>query len=256
MFIASKMLAYALLPLTWVLLPLLAGVLLLRRRPRAGRALCWTALLALLLAGWTYPSVWLLRDLEARHGPPPPATDMHKYVGVVVLGGALAYSDLWTVHRQVALNDHAERMTVPVALARKHPQLQLLFTGGIGSISGAGLTEAVRARMFFDDMGVEPARVRYEGASRNTYENATLSAALPGVDRKQPWLLLTSANHMPRSMGVFQKAGWNVTPYPVDYRSASAPEWTDFSLRDGPDTWSLVLHELVGYQAYKWLGRL
>ena len=79
---------------------------------------------------------------------------------------------------------------------------------------------------------------------------------MPGVDRRQNWLLLTSANHMPRAMGVFLKMGWNVTPYPVDYRSASVPDWTDYSLHDGPRTWNLVLHELVGYYVYQWSGTL
>ena len=256
MYIASKVLAFALQPLAWVLLFLLSGLLLLRRWPRTGKSLCWAALLALLLSGWTMPPVLLLRRLEASYPPPPPASEIRKYVGVVVLGGALAHSGLWTAHNQVALNDHAERMTVAVSLAQKYPHLKLLFTGGIASVPPTGLTEARRAKMFFDEMGVDPSRVLYEAASRNTFENAFYSASVPGVDRYQDWLLLTSAYHMPRAMGVFRKMHWNVTPYPVDYRSASIPGWTDFSLHDGPRTWNLVLHELVGYYVYRWSGTL
>ena len=256
MYVASKILAFALEPLAWVLLFLLAGLLLLRRWPRTGKGLCWAALLALLLIGWTMPPLLLLRDLEARYPPPPAASAIRKYVGVVVLGGALSNSTLWTAHNQVALNDQAERMTVALGLAYKYPHLKLLYTGGIAAVPPIGLTEARRAKWFFDDMGVDPSRVLYEAASRNTYENAYYSASVPGVDRRQNWLLLTSANHMPRAMGVFLKMGWNVTPYPVDYRSASVPDWTDYSLHDGPRTWNLVLHELVGYYVYQWSGTL
>ncbi|MCY7304558.1 MAG: YdcF family protein, partial [Rhodoferax sp.] len=194
--------------------------------------------------------------LESRYPALPANTDMQKFVGVVVLGGALTNSRIWEVHHQVALNDQAERMTATVGLLHKHPHLMALFTGGIASVPPEGLTEAQRARQFFDEMGVDPKRLLYEDRSRNTAENATLSATVASVNPQQPWLLLTSANHMPRSIGVFRKAGWNVTPYPVDYRNDGTLDWLDFSLDDGPRDWRLVLHELVGYYVYRWRGSL
>lgn len=256
MFVASKLLAFAIQPLFWVLVPLMGSLLLARRQARISKQLAWAALFALLLSCWTYLPSALLHRLEARYAQLPSSTDMRQFTGVVVLGGALARSDLWTAHNQVALNDSAERMTAAVSLARKHPHLQLLFTGGIASLPAAGLTEAVRARIFFDEMGVNPSRVVYEGNSRNTFENASLSAILSGVDPKQRWLLLTSAYHMPRSVGVFTKAGWNVTPFPVDYRTDSAPDWYDFSLRYGPELWELALHETLGYWVYRLVGKI
>lgn len=254
MFIASKLLAFAIEPLFWVLLLLLAsGLVSAWRRPRLGRGLTWMALLVLVAACWTSGSEALLRSLESQH-PRPAALDMHQHVGVVVLGGALSSPELWESHRQVGLNEQAERMTEAVALMRQYPHLRLLFTGGIANLSATGATEAIRARVFFEAMGVDPARVVYEEASRNTYENALHSAGLPGVDRQQPWLLLTSAFHMPRSMGVFRKSGWNVTPWPVDYRANAHDSWFDFSLRYGPRLWALALHEWLGMVAYRIAG--
>lgn len=255
MFLASKLLALFIEPLFWVLVLLLAGLLLGRRRPRAGRALCWTALLALVLGSWTSGPEALLRQLESSY-PAPPASSLQDYVGIVVLGGALSSPKLWEAHRQVGLNAQAERMTEAVALMRLHPQLRLLFTGGNASISGKGTSEAHRAKVFFDAMGVDPARVTYESTSRNTYENALLTASIPGVDKTQRWLLLTSAFHLPRAMGVFTHAGWNVTPWPVDYRMTLHDSWFDFSLHDGPQLWALALHEWLGYAAYRMAGWL
>jgi uncharacterized SAM-binding protein YcdF (DUF218 family) len=83
-----------------------------------------------------------------------------------------------------------------------------------------------------------------------------LTAQLPGIDIKQPWLLVTSAWHMPRSMGTFVTAGWNVTAYPVDFRTAPSTPWTAYSLKDGARDWQLALHELVGLLAYRLAGRL
>ena len=70
-------------------------------------------------------------------------------------------------------------------------------------------------------------------------ENALLSARLSGVDNRQPWLLLTSAYHMPRAMGVFSQTGWNVTPWAVDYRMTTHDSWFDFSFHYGPRLWAL-----------------
>lgn len=254
MFAASKVLAFAGEPLFWAIALLGCGLVLSRARRRLGMGLAWAALAVLAGSGWTTIPDHLLRNLESRYPPLAPDARLDGYVGIVLLGGALAHTKLWEAHKQVALNDQAERMTTAVSLMRRHPHLKLLFTGGIASVPPRGLTEAVRARQFFDEMDVDPARVLYEDQSRNTAENATLSARVPGVDPRQRWLLLTSANHMPRSMGVFLKAGWNVTAYPVDYRTTVAPSWFDYSLHDGARRWNLVLHELFGYYVYRWNG--
>jgi hypothetical protein len=146
-------------------------------------------------------------------------------------------------------------MVVPLTLLRQQPNLKILFTGGEGDLLDTGLSEAERARLFYQSFGVPPERLLLEDRSRTTYENAVLSAQLPGVDRSQPWLLLTSAWHMRRAMATFQKAGWNVTPYAVDFATGSQTPWTTYSLLQGPRKWVKVLHEVVGMLAYQLSGR-
>ena len=169
----------------------------------------WLMLAALgstALMGWLPLPEALLRELESRQ--PVPATvaagQLQQYKGVVVLGGS------------------TERLKVAVTLLRQHPNLQVLFTGGDGKWWASGPTEADQAEAFFKRMGVS--------AERTTYENAVLGAAVPGVDITQTWLLLTSARHMPRAMSIFQTVGWNLTSFPVDYRSTRLGSWTDYSL--------------------------
>jgi uncharacterized SAM-binding protein YcdF (DUF218 family) len=110
--------------------------------------------------------------------------------------------------------------------------------------------------MFFEELGAKGPLMQYEAASRNTYENAVFTALVPGVDKTQRWLLVTSAWHMPRSIATFQKAGWNVVAYPVDYRTGDSTHWADYSMRSGIDKWQLALNELVGLAAYRITGRL
>jgi uncharacterized SAM-binding protein YcdF (DUF218 family) len=255
MFIAAKLLQFATQPLAWVALLLLGALIGLHRRKRWGLRLAWAALAVLIVQGWEPLPDALIRQLEARHPEAALGTPLTGYVGVVVLGGALEPAHVWQGHGQPALNEAAERMTAALPLLQKTPGLRLLFTGGDGELFAGNLTEAQRAARFFSRMGVTPERLLLESASRTTFENAVFSARLPGVDPRQPWLLLTSAWHMPRAMAAFRKAGWNVTPYPVDYRTGNATPWTEYSLVEGARKWHLLLHELVGLLIYRLTGR-
>ena len=230
MFIASSLLSFATQPLSWVLLLLAGGLLWMCRSRKVGMRLCQAALAVLVFSGWQLPVDALLRQLEAAAPAPDPNDNLKQYTGVVVLGGALERSEMWQQPGRIALNSAGERMMVPVGLMLRHPHLKLVFTGGEGNLRWGALTESDRAKIFFDSMGVDPTRVSYESQSHTTFENATLTAALPGIDKRQRWLLLTTAAHMPRSLGVFRAAGWNVTPYGVDYRTPSSPNWTGYSL--------------------------
>jgi uncharacterized SAM-binding protein YcdF (DUF218 family) len=58
-----------------------------------------------------------------------------------------------------------------------------------------------------------------ERRSRNTQENAEFSKVVAAPKNGERWLLVTSAFHMPRSVGLFRKAGFAVEPYPVDWRA-------------------------------------
>jgi uncharacterized SAM-binding protein YcdF (DUF218 family) len=257
MFFLGKILGLITQPLVWVVLVLLAACLsLLLRRVTDGLRLVTLALGLLTLTSWQALPEFLLRQLETRYAEIAPDADLRGYTGVIVLGGATASGRVQQDHTQPLLNEAAERMTAPVAMLRTNSQLRVLFTGGEGNLRGIGQTEAERARIFFETLGVPASQVQYEDQSRNTYENAVLTAKLTGVNPKDRWLLLTSASHMPRSMATFVKAGWNVTAYPVDFRTGQTSDWLDFNLAGGASNWETALHELVGILAYRLTGRL
>ena len=78
--------------------------------------------------------------------------------------------------------------------------------------------EADFAADIFEGLGVASSRLLMERQSRNTQENAEFSKAMVAPKPGERWLLVTSAFHMPRSVGLFRKAGFAVEPYPVDWR--------------------------------------
>ncbi len=255
MFLVSKLLGLMAQPLVWVAALLALALLLARYKPRAAKALQIAALTLLLAMGWLPLPDMGVRWLESQYAEIPPTASLSQYAGLVVLGGGLAAGQVAQDHAQPSLNDSSERMSASVAAVRRAGHLQLVFTGGEGALLGTGPREAARAQLFFESQGVPPERVRYEAASRNTYDNAVMTAQLSGIDIHRPWLLVTSAWHMPRAMATFKKAGWNVTAYPVDFRTGNTTQWSDYELLAGSDRWQLLLHELVGLISYRLAGR-
>lgn len=244
-------------PLTCVALLLVVGVVFLFVRSpklrRWGRALCASAAVLLLLLGWQPLPESLVQHLEDRYTAP--SGDLSGFTGMVVLGGAFRGND-GRDRGQPALGCSGERVVLPVPIMNKYPHMRLLFTGGTASIFSHADPEATAAKSYFERMGTDMSRVLLESRSRNTYENAALSVAVPGVDKAQPWLLVTSASHMPRALATFKKIGWNVTPFPVDYYSKRETQWLQYSLFGGIDAWQLALREYLGWVAYRVTGRL
>jgi uncharacterized SAM-binding protein YcdF (DUF218 family) len=253
MYLASKILTFLTQPLAWVFTLFLCGLLALQWRKPLAKRLLWAAFVILTVQGWQPLPDWVLRQLEAHHAQPQPL-DLTAYRGIVVLGGAMESATVWESRGPGGLNGAAERMTESLVLMRQAPHLQLIFTGGEGELFAKGLSEAARGQQFYNRLGLSGKQLIFESASRNTYENAVFSARLPGVDIQQPWLLLTSAWHMPRAMALFQATGWNVTAYPVDYRTSQQVSWWSYSLVGGAMQWKLALHELAGLLAYRLIG--
>lgn len=254
-FLLSKLFWLVVQPsnLLFALLALGTLGLLLRPYGVGPRRLLLLASLLLLLAGFVPFGRWLHLPLEERFPPPTALPD--RVDGIVVLGGALRPM-LSSDRGQPALNEHAERMTEAVRLARLQPGARLLFTGGSGALLPGRLTEADVARDFLSGLGLEGERVLYESRSRNTAENAAFAFRLAAPREGEIWLLVTSARHMPRSVGAFRAVGWRVVPWPVDYESGrdEAAGWS-FAPLANLRLLDAAIYEWTGLFAYRLLGR-
>lgn len=227
LFSASKALWFLAQPSSLILLLLLAGFFLhARRRVKAGRRCFAAAAAAYAISGLSPLGNALILPLEMRFERPDLAASSH-IQGIIVLGGAID-TRVSAAHRDIGLNEAAERMTEAVALARRLPQARVVFSGGDGGLLYVSEPEAAAARRLFEALGVEPSRLLFEAGSRNTYENAAFTREL--LLRQSPgrWLLVTSAFHMPRAMALFRAAGVEVLPWPVDYRTRGQADLTRF----------------------------
>lgn len=201
-----------------ILLAGLAALLAFTRLARFGRWLGVFAMLGLALLAFSPLPRIAVRPLEDRF--PQQEAARGPVHGIVVLGGAIGVA-----RNDIVLNYAAARMTKAVELARLHPSATLVFTGGGANLlSPVIATEADGARLLFEALGLPPDRIVLEDRSRNTRENATFTRALVAPKPGERWLLVTSAWHMPRAIGVFRKAGFMVEAFPVDYLSEGEPE--------------------------------
>ncbi len=195
---------------------------------------------------------WVTVPLEERF--PAPSVLPERVAGIIALGGALHLrrsADRGTAQ----LGEYAERMIAFADLARRFPDARLIFTGGSGSPRDQDIRESDFVPEIMADLGIDPGRVLLERDSRNTHENAVYSKRLAGAPPGGVWLLVTSAFHMPRAMGVFRAAGWNVAPYPVDYQTSGPGRGRlGFSLAGGLHRLGLGLHEWAGLAAYRVMG--
>ncbi len=169
-FILSKLYKFFLSPIPLLLLLALAGVVLtFGRAARFGRRLAIASILALIVVALTPVGQVLIAPLEDRF--PSPAANATPPYGIIVLGGAIkgAESDA----RGQAVFDEGERVVEAALLAKRYPEARIVFSGGMGSLTGAGGNhEAEQAKALLVALGVDPARVTLEDQSRNTDENA------------------------------------------------------------------------------------
>lgn len=253
MHVLAKLVGFLIEPINAITVLVLAGLVLVALRLRRAAVAAFGAALALLLVPTLTPlPEWMLRTLEERFPPVPfEAADL---AGVVVLGGATGDAELAAARDTYLLGEAAERLTAAAGLRRRHPELTIVVSGFSAAVRHRGLSEGEITRRLMTDLGFPPDAFVYEERSRTTFENARYTAEAFGGDG--PWLLVTSAFHMPRAVAVFRAQGVEVLPYPVDWR---APKVDATRLvRSGAERlgWArLAIKEWVGLAAYRFLGR-
>src|SRR5580698_3925345 len=254
-FVLSKTLGFLTVPSNFLMSIGLVGlVLLLTRLRRLASWLVVTSLVLIAFVGFSPLGNVMLLPLEQRF--PPWDASRGPPDGIVVLGGAIS-PDLSMAHGVVSLSDAAERITVAVEIARKYPNARIVFTGGSSALIANGLSEAPFAVREFEALGIARDRITAEEQSRNTIENAVFSQLVAQPKPGEHWLLITSAYHMPRAMGVFRAAGFPVEAYPVDWRTRGPIDAVEpfASLGDGLRRTDTAVREWSGLFAYRITGK-
>jgi uncharacterized SAM-binding protein YcdF (DUF218 family) len=254
-FILAKIFGFFSMPSNVLMALGVIGLVLTRTRlARAGWRIAVTALILLGIAGWSPFGNAIILPLEERF--PPWDAARGAPAGIISLGGALD-TVVSPVRGEVALNEAAERMTAIAELARRFPKARIVFSGGSGRIIFDGVSEASLAARLFASFGIAKKRIALEDKSRDTDENGRFTKELVQPKPGERWLLVTSAHHMPRAIGVFRAAGFPVEAFPVDYRTRGAVDLLRpfATLGDGLRRTDTAMREWVGLLIYRIVGR-
>ena len=228
-FVLSKTLVTMIAPVNFLIeLGFLGMVLLFTRRAKLGRAFMVVSALMLATCRFTPVGSLLLYPLESRfpqwdpsRGPPD---------GILVLGGDIDVVASATHQDAVGFSGSGARIVSAAMLAHRYPKARILYAGGSSSL----IWEA-----------------------SNTFENAEFSSKLVDPKSGERWLLVTSAFHMPRSIGIFRKLGFAVEPCPVDWHLEGRRSLTHFPTQaeEGLGYTNLAVREWLGLIAYRLAGR-
>ena len=244
LFTLKKYIGGLMLPLPLLLLIMAVGLGLLwcSRFQRSGRVLVSLSWLLLLLLSLQPVADRLLQPIEQRY---PTWRGSEKVAYVVVLGGGYTWDPAWAPSSNL-INNSLPRLAEGIRLWRENPGAMLIFTGAAARTNPVSTAEA-GARVA-ESLGVPRDRIIVLDAPKDTEEEAAAVKARIG---DAPFLLVTSASHLPRAMIFFRHAGLRPLPAPANQLAVAAPlnPWE----KAIPSPLWLMHSDRVGYET---LGRL
>lgn len=208
---------------------------------------CWTAFPERLLATLERP--WAKPGWEAL-----PQADV-----VLFLGGGAAGTTAELI--QLDMGHASDRLMTAVELVRLGKAPVLIAGGGIKPSTKTRPSEGVASEHLIRQWKLFDGPIHQLGVCANTYEEALAMRKLADQHGWKSILLVTSASHMRRSVGTFQKQGLNVIPAPCGYRSKVNGADKPSSWISPPDAGkieliSIWIYEMLGYAAYRVRGWL
>lgn len=244
LFTLKKYIGGMMLPLPLLLLLIALGLLLVwfTRFHKSGKTLITAGWLALLLLSLQPVADGLLRPIENRY---PTWQGGQKVDYIVILGGGYTWDPQWAPSSNLISNS-LPRLNEGIRLWRANPGAKLIFTGAAAQSNPVSTAEA-GARVA-ESLGVPRADIITLDTPKDTEEEA---AAVKAAIGDVPFLLVTSASHLPRAMIFFQRAGLHPLPAPANQLAINAPlnSWE----RIIPSPVWLMHSDRVGYET---LGRL
>lgn len=249
-FVLSKILIFLITPLVWIII-LLFFSFFSKYPERKKKYLGWAIFFTLLFSNpFIFDECSRLWEIPATR-----IETLKPYHAGIVLGGMSVYDqdlDRAQFYRSV------DRLIQAVELYKRGKIGKIIFTGGSGRLLHPEMKEGNYIKRYLLYMGIPTKDFLIESESKNTHENALFTKAL--LDKENitgDFLLITSAYHMRRSLGCFNKTSINVEPYSTD--RYSGPRKFEFDHLFIPEAsvmydWSKLIHEIAGYITYKIVG--
>ena len=248
-FILSKILTYLLRPLIWV--AVLLALSLFHKKPHFRKRCLWAAFLIVLVFSNTFvvnkiTKLWIIN--------PAPVTQKFD-VGVVLGGSTATYEEKY---QRITYKGQVDRLLQAVAMYRKGKIKKILVTGASGNLIYNRIKEARLMQSLLLDAGIPQRDILVDTLAENTHENAVYTKQLLQQHPKLKTILLfTSSLHMRRALACFHHEGLYPRPYPTNLLNTTVKWNVEYLLI--PQTanfliWNGLIHEIIGYLAYKMMG--
>jgi uncharacterized SAM-binding protein YcdF (DUF218 family) len=255
MFVLKKIVSEFFMPMPIMLGLLIAGLVLLwpKRRPAAAKIMLTIGTVVFMLAGYGVLSDAALKKLEYQY----PILDI-KAAGeagvkwVVVLAGGHDSDESLPVTSQLAPETQV-RLIEGIRIYRSLPGTRLIVSGG--KFFDPRTSAELMARLA-EELGVNPKDIVLEDRSKDTHDEAVLLRPILG---SKPFVLVTSAYHMPRTMGLFRALGMQPIPAPACryiHNSQKISPGSFFPDMKGIRNSELVFHEVLGIISAKLMGQI
>ena len=244
-FLTNLFSAFLLPPLNLLLLGL-AGLMISRRKPRNGRILLSSSLMLLWLCSTPYFSDGAIHLLENQTR----AVDLKTQAAdaIVVLGGG-SYFHAPELNGEDTVSSPALQRLRYAAKLQRETGKPILVSGGkpLGNFS----PEALQMKAVLEQDFHVPVQWTEE-ASNNTLENARYSYPLLHQAGIKRIYLVTHAWHMPRSVRVFQAAGFEVVPAPLAFTTRYKTDLLSFIPNaESLNNSEIFMHEVIGLLWYR-----
>jgi len=239
-FVFSKLLLIFILPFTWFACCFFAFIFV--KKPKLKRRLLIASVVLLLI----FSSPFLLNRFAGSWDVAPvPLKTTGAYSCVIVLGGFSSEGPNGSGY----FNATCDRFIEGLKLLKTGKASHILITGGNGGLVQDSFRESDWVKTQLQQFRVPDSLILIENQSRNTIENAAFSKrVLDSAHLQPPYILVTSAFHMRRSLGIFQHTRIPVIPYPCNYLTGHGKLAIDELIPDaGPlFIWNIYIKELVG----------
>lgn len=252
-FTLSKIIDFILLPISWLIA--LACLALFTKNSK-WRKFAGLSLLGILLFA---SNSLLVNTLFSAYEMPQTELRDH-YPVAIILGGGMIRANQEDPTR-MNVGESADRFLQPALLYKQGKVDRILITGGntsIGNLKIDQSNETAQVKRLLVALGIPNEKILTETLARNTHENAVNSKKMiDSLHLKGPFLLVTSAFHMRRSIACFTKIGINCTPYVVDSKKKD----TDLGVLEciipsEKELYKLsyLLREIFGFLIYRFVG--
>lgn len=252
MFILLKILLFLFRPLIWIIILLI--IALLTKNPARRKSFFITSFLLLLF--FTNPFI-IHQLITAYEIKPVQLSSSAKFNAGILLGGMVSYN---RYDEQGYFNPAADRFIQTALLYKTGHINNIIVAAGNGYLTKNNFREADFIKQRLMELGIPAENIFTDTSSRNTLENARYSKKI--IDSFQiqgPFLLISSAMHLPRAQQVFKKAGINAALYPCDFASKRIRNnfFEDFILPSSLalNDWDSFIKEIVGSIAYNLTGK-